>query len=280
MSTHVGNAFHPKDIKMSSVAANFIGDDEEFENSDTSQTELQNAATQDENPEDRENYKKRYSDLKSHYDTAITAERQAKEQLRKELENERKSKSTMAPPKTAEELEAFKKEWPDIFDAISSIAIQNVSTVKEELQEDILEIRREKEKEALALGRQRVLAKHPDFETIVKSQEFNDWFASKSTGVQALINSSDPTDLIEGLDIYALETGTTKKTKSKSHEQSLEASMAVDLNSGAAPDGQTQGKIWRESEIDAQSRKDQHWFERNEAEIEKAYNEGRVLIGQ
>ena len=58
-------------------------------------------------------FKKRYDDLKKHYDSTINKHKDELTSLRTQLESSTKQ---FVPPKSKEELEAWRKEYPDVYD--------------------------------------------------------------------------------------------------------------------------------------------------------------------
>ncbi len=72
-----------------------------------------------ENAEDRV-FKKRYDDLKRHYDSTLGKHKDEVRTLRTQLEQSAKQ---IVPPKSKEELEAWKKEYPDVYQMVETIAI-------------------------------------------------------------------------------------------------------------------------------------------------------------
>ena len=93
-------------------------------------------ATPEEAPEEapakkqRTNYKKRYDDLKKHYDEKVSGFKQ------RELELQAAAEST-APNvqlKSAEDLEAFKNQYPDLYDTVETVAHMKTETQTKALQ--------------------------------------------------------------------------------------------------------------------------------------------------
>lgn len=261
---------HVKDAIPSALLRSGILDDDEQHNQDNSETSTTDpsAATQAGNPENQDGYEKRYWDLKKYHDEAITKEREKARELEKQLKT--KEKEAFKPPKTKEELQELRKEFPDVFDAMMSLAMEQTSSLKEEFSQEIAELKKAREEEYKKLGREKILSAHPDADKVIKSQEFLDWYHTRSAGIQQLFGDrATPEDLIEGLDLYKAAKG----KKSKAQDQDLEQSMAVDVNSQAqVPTGKT-GKVWKESDVMRLSAMGK--YERYEEEIDKAIAEGR-----
>ena len=61
------------------------------------------------------NYKKRYDDLKKHYDHKLNEFKTREQQL---LEDAAKNRPEYVAPKSKEELEKFKSEYPDVYEVV------------------------------------------------------------------------------------------------------------------------------------------------------------------
>ena len=76
-------------------------------------------------------FKKRYDDLKKHYDSTINKHKEELTSLRTQLESSTKQ---FVPPKSKEELEAWRKEYPDVYDMVETIAMDKATTQTAELE--------------------------------------------------------------------------------------------------------------------------------------------------
>ena len=80
---------------------------------------------QSDTPYKKPDYKKRYDDLKKHYDSKLNEFKSREEELLGQVTPE------YTAPKTAEELEAFKNEYPDVFEVVETVAhLQSESKAK------------------------------------------------------------------------------------------------------------------------------------------------------
>ena len=68
-------------------------------------------------------YKKRYDDLKRHYDAKVNEFKEKEKELEATLSSATREQN-ISLPKTAEELQKFKDEYPDVYDVIDTIASQ------------------------------------------------------------------------------------------------------------------------------------------------------------
>ena len=77
-------------------------------------------------------FKKRYDDLKKHYDSTINKHKDEVRSLRSQLESSTKQ---FVPPKSKEELEAWRKEYPDVYDMVETIAMNKATTRTADLED-------------------------------------------------------------------------------------------------------------------------------------------------
>jgi len=105
-----------------------------FNSSDITEIEPQGSVNTEEldaskdKPYKRPNYKKRYDDLKKHYDNKLNEFRHREQEL---IEEATKNRTEYTAPKTEEELEEFKNKYPDVFEVVETVAhMQSESKAK------------------------------------------------------------------------------------------------------------------------------------------------------
>ena len=101
------------------------------ETAEKSETKATPIAERPAKAEDRV-FKKRYDDLKKHYDSTIQKHKDELQSLRTQLES---STTQFVPPKSKEELEAWRKEYPDVYDMVETIAMDKATTRTAELED-------------------------------------------------------------------------------------------------------------------------------------------------
>jgi len=217
------------------------------------------------------NYKKRYDDLKRHYDSRLSQFKQREQEL---IQEATANRPEYKAPKTSEELEQFKSEYPDVYEVVETVAhlqsedkvadLQQRLDAMQSREADIL--KREAEKD--------LISKHPDFSTIRESDEFHSWAESQPEEIKDWIynNPNNASLASKAIDLFKLESGsgeTPKETQPKSNRKA-----AADMVSTKATTVQTnEPKIWTQEEISALPMDE---FDRLEAEIDLAVREGRV----
>ena len=220
-------------------------------------------------------YKKRYDDLKSHYDRKQNENKQKLEELEAKARLAEKSKAmaSYTPPKSDEDLEQFKKKYPDVYDVVETISQKQASKQVESLQEEVKTLRKREEDLVVQNAYRELVNAHPDFIELKDSQEFIDWLntqpASISDGVTK--NSKDSKWAIRVVDLYKADNGLSKSRPSSitSAAQSVTKTKAKSVNVS----GDTNKKIWKQSEIQKMSSRT---YENFEKEIDIAFREGRV----
>ena len=220
-------------------------------------------------------YKKRYDDLKTHYDRKQNESKQKTEELEAKLRIAEKSQAmaNYTPPKTDDELKKFKEQYPDVYDVVETISQKQASRQVESLQEEVKSLRKREEDLVVQSAYRELVNAHQDFNELKDSQEFIDWLntqpASISDGVTK--NSKDSKWAIRVVDLYKADNGLSKSKPSSitSAAQSVTKTKAKSVNVS----GDTNKKIWKQSEIQKMSSRT---YEKFENEIDIAFREGRV----
>ena len=83
-----------------------------------------------ENAEERV-FKKRYDDLKRHYDSTLGKHKDEVRTLRTQLEQ---SSKQFVPPKSKDELESWRKEYPDVYEMVETIAMNKADSRTKEME--------------------------------------------------------------------------------------------------------------------------------------------------
>ena len=241
----------------------------------------QETPEQDEAPEEepqrkkRTNYKKRYDDLKKHYDDRVSQFKQREQELMAET---RSIQPDYEAPKSVEDLEKFKEDYPDLYDTVETVAHMRSEQQVGELRNQLSAIQ-QREAEIMKREAETTLRnRHPDFEDIRGDEAFHQWAEEQPTQIQDWIynNPDDVTLASKAIDLYKLETGQpATKTRRSPKRQSANRESAADIVSTKTTQiDSAQPKIWTEREIAAMSI-DQ--FDKFEEEINQAMSEGRVV---
>ena len=235
-----------------------------------SEEPVEREVTKDE-PYKRPDYKKRYDDLKKHYDSKLNEFKSREQEL---LEKAAENRPQYKAPKSPEELEKFRQEYPDVYEVVETVSHLQAEEKSKDLQEK-LERLQEREKELVRKdAEKRLMDKHPDFEDIRNSDDFHGWAKEQPKSIQDWVyNNADDADLASrALDLFKRDIGMdTVQKKSNSQKSRKSAADMVSTKTTTVEPQQT--KIWTEKEIAAMSMDE---FDRHEAEISEAMQQGRI----
>jgi len=226
-------------------------------------------------PYKQPNYKKRYDDLKKHYDNSLNNFRQRETEL---LEKVTANQPEYKAPKTAEELEQFKAQYPDVYEVVESVAhIQSENQVAE--LQTRLDAMQGREAELLKQEAEKDLREtHPDFDEIRNSDEFQDWANLQPESIKDWIfnNPDDATLASRALDLFKKDIGldVQEVTQSKSNSKQTQDAAAEMISTKTTSVDPKQQKVWSEKEIAAMSVAE---FDKFEEEISNAMQEGRII---
>ena len=242
----------------------------EHDESDAIEAEKQKVEATKDKPNKRPNYKKRYDDLKTHYDSRLNEFKAREQELIQEAVSNRPAYKA---PKSAKELEKFKNEYPDVYEVVESVAHMQSENQVAELQTR-LDAMQGRETEILKREAEKDLReKHPDFDEIRNSDEFQDWANLQPESIKDWIfnNPSDATLASRALDLFKKDIGLEQpKSNSKQTKQSA-ADMISTKTTSVDPNQQ---RVWSEREIAAMSVAE---FDKYESEISDAMQEGRII---
>ena len=217
------------------------------------------------------NYKKRYDDLKKHYDSRLSEFKQREQELIAEATANRPEYQA---PKTAEELEQFKAEYPDVYEVVETVAHLQSEDKVAALQQR-LDALQERETEILKREAEKdLLTKHPDFEELRNSDEFHQWAEAQPEEIKDWIynNPSNASLASKAIDLFKLENGITSVKPSQNKSERSSAADMVSTKTTTVDEKQP--KIWTQQEIAALPMAE---YDRLEKEIDKAVEEGRVI---
>ena len=256
-------------------------DEDEAVLADQETTDPSEEATQDsgftaKSKTDDVDYKKRYDDLKRHYDAKLAEWKDEKEELASQgMESPELDVLTrLKAPKSMEELEQFKAEYPDVYGIVETVSALQADNTTAELRNEVERLREREQDMEVQKAYQELLRYHEDFDELRNDDKFLGWLdeqpATLSDGIYK--NNTDAKMAARVIDLYKADVGLTKKTRSKSKASAADSvttrksrEVNVEANGGE--------KIWKASEI---GRLKPHEFEAIEAELDKAKAEGRI----
>ena len=217
-------------------------------------------------------FKKRYDDLKKHYDSTLSKHKDEVRTLRTQLETSTKE---FVPPKSKDELEAWRKEYPDVYDMVETIAMTKADTRAKEIEEKYQNLQAQQEQISKEKAEVELLKMHPDFSEIRQKDEFHQWASKQDPVIQSWLyeNTSNAQLAGRAIDLYKMDSGQSKLTKKQETAVKKEAAKAITKTTKATETEIPTKKIWSNSEI---ARMNPRTFAKYEAEIDEAIREGRV----
>jgi len=247
---------------------------ENVEQEGNEEKQLQDDSSEQSQPYSQPNYKKRYDDLKKHYDSKLNEFKQKELEL---IEQAQQGQVKYTPPKSEEELAEFKKKYPDVYDVVETVATMQSESKAKHLEEKV-KLLQEREQQVLRLDAEKELKrKHPDFDNIRNSDDFHNWAKSQPESIQNWIykNSNDPEAASRAIDLFKRDIGLDASSVQEPQLRSENRANAADMVSTktTSVDPKT-AKVWTEKEISQLSMAE---FDKFEEEISNAMQEGRIV---
>ena len=225
------------------------------------------------NPYNKVDYKKRYDDLKRYYDRKLGEWTSKENDLKTQL---RDNRPKYQPPKSKEELEAFKTEYPDIYGVVETVSHLQSENQMQTLQEEVESLKKRNEALAQREAQLELGRLHPDFNEIKESDDFHNWADSQPMEIKSWIyeNNSDGKLAARAIDLYKKDRGlgSDKKTETKTATQNQGADLLVRTREQVQVP-QSNEVVFNRSEIAKMSDEE---FMQYEKDIVKAQREGRI----
>ena len=268
--------WHKQERKQTPSAAESLYYEDDNDNEPQQQKATRKKAPSSED-EPSTNYKKRYDDLKKHYDQKLSEFKRTEQELR---EQAKEAEPQYQAPKSQEDLDRFRTEYPDLYDTVETVAHMRSQQEVEALRSKLSVIEQREAEIAAREAESALQERHPDFDEIRGDDSFHEWAQEQPNQIQDWIynNPNDVTLAVKALDLYKLETGKGQGSrKRRSGNRQPQGGSAADMVSTKTTNVDAkEAKIWTESEI-AKMSLDQ--FDRHEEEIKIAMEEGRVRRG-
>ena len=222
-------------------------------------------------PYQKVDYKKRYDDLKKHYDGRVNSFKSREEELLAEI---RTNRPKYKAPKSAEEIEAFKKEYPDVYGVVETVAHLRSSKETEDLKQEIKGLKELNQTVNKEKAEARLARLHPDFEEIRESDDFHNWAEGQPEAIKGWVygNATNAELASRAIDLFKQDTGKSKSKPELSGDLVAASEMVKVKNSKEI--GYGSKKICTRSQIAAMSQSE---FDKNEKSITDAMSEGRVI---
>jgi len=248
---------------------NLMDKEDEKTATEESQNESDETKSKEEHPVGVEDavFKKRYDDLKRHYDETVSKH---KDELIK-LKKEKEAISKQPIFKTKEELEEWRRDYPEMYDSVMQITSEATLKTKQELQEEMLEVKRQQARLAREKAEVELAKTHPDYKEIRESKDFHEWASVQDKMVQSWLydNIDNSIAAARAIDLYKYDRGLSTKKVSESAKREAAKSVSKTKVSETPSDK----KIWKWDEIRKLKPSEYDKFEK---EIDMANREGRI----
>jgi len=223
-------------------------------------------------PYKKPDYKKRYDDLKKHYDSKLNEFKSREQEL---IEEATSNRTDYKAPKSPEELEEFKNNYPDVYEVVETVAHMQSETKAKVLEERLSKLQERENQLIRQDAEKRLMERHSDFEDIRNSDDFHEWAKGQHSSIQSWVydNNNDADLASRALDLFkkdfGIELSKTKLSSKKPTRQSA-ADMVSTKTTSVEPNQQ---KVWSLKEIEAMSVQE---FDKYETEISDAMQNGLI----
>lgn len=249
---------------------------EKLKMAQTTNTEVK--SNEEETPEENltaeeKTFKKRYGDLRRHSQKVET-------DLRKEIDElknlvEQSTEKQMKLPARDEDIDAWAKQYPDVYRIVESIALKKAKETQKTLEERMRQVDETERETARQKARVELLKIHPDFDKIEDDDDFHDWAEEQPKWVQDALyeNDADYRSAARAIDLYKSDKGLSGK-KSK-QDDSRAAAQAVSTKGRATPNATAdQDGVFYESQVQKMSMQE---YEAKQEDIVKAMRSGKFV---
>ena len=221
-------------------------------------------------PYSKPDYKKRYDDLKRHYDRKLNEFKAREQELSTQV-----ATPEYQTPKSAEELEKFKEQYPDVYEVVETVAHLQSDAKAKVLEERLSKLQEREIQISRQEAEKRLMDRHPDFNDIRESDDFHNWANGQPESIKTWIyNNADDADLASrAIDLFKRDMGIAlpKEDSKPSSRTKSAADMVSTKTTTVEP---KQEKVWSEREIAAMSMAE---FDKHESEISDAMQDGRIV---
>ncbi len=216
-------------------------------------------------------FKKRYSDLRRH-------SQKVENDLRKEVEElktlvQTATEKQMKLPANEDDIDAWAKQYPDVYRIVESIAMKKAKETTKTLEERMRKVDESERNTSREKARVELLKLHPDFDKIEDSEDFHDWAEEQPKWVQDALyeNDDDFRSASRAIDLYKADRNMSRRRA----PDNKAAAQAVNTRGRATPNVTAdQEGVFYESEVQKMSIAE---YEQNQENIVKAMRSGKFV---
>lgn len=251
---------------------------EKLKAAQTQPTETQETKNEEETSDENlsaeeKTFKKRYGDLRRH-------SQKVESDLRKEIDDlkklvEQSAEKQMRLPARDEDIDAWARQYPDVYRIVESIAVKKAKETQKTLEERMRKVDETEKETARQKARVELLKLHPDFDKIEEDDDFHDWAEQQPKWVQDALyeNDNDYRAAARAIDLYKADKGVYGK-KSR-QEDSRAVAQAVNTRGRSTPSATAdQDGVFYESQVQKMSMQE---YESRQEEIVKAMRAGKFV---
>lgn len=263
----------PFSMRRNSLEDRIKKDEEELENLKQNQPTPSKEEAVDENLSAEETtFKKRYSDLRRH-------SQKVENDLRKEIEDlktlvQTATEKQMKLPANEDDIDAWAKQYPDVYRIVESIAMKKAKETTKTLEERMRKVDETERETSREKARVELLKIHPDFDKIEDSDDFHDWAEEQPKWVQDALyeNDDDFRSAARVIDLYKADRNISKRTRTTDNKDAAEA---VNPRGRATPSATAdQEGVFYESQVAKMSIAE---YEKYQEDIVKAMRSGKFV---
>ena len=263
----------PFSMRRNSLEDRIKKDEEELENlKSKSNDEEVKEETSDENlSAEEKTFKKRYSDLRRH-------SQKVENDLRKEVDDlktlvQKTTETQMKLPARDEDIDAWARQYPDVYRIVESIALKKAKETQKTLEERMRKVDESERETSREKARVELLKLHPDFDKIEDNEDFHDWAEEQPKWVQDALyeNDDDFRSAARVIDLYKADRNISKRKSSDNKA----AAQAVNTRGRSTPNATAdQEGVFYESQVQKMSMPE---YEANQENIVKAMRSGKFV---
>jgi hypothetical protein len=241
-----------------------------------SRAQQEEADTQAEAQEDDTNldaeersFKKRYGDLRRHMQ-----QKEKEWQDRLEALEARSKNSSIAPPKSDEDIEKWAKKYPDVASIVETIASKKAQELFKSAESRFAELDKIQYEATRTKAENQIRESHPDFDKLRASEDFHDWAEKQPKWVQDALyeNADDPASVVRVIDLYKVDKGLNPAAKKQTAKDA--ASVVTRKSAKANIDPDDSSNYIKESQVAKMSADE---FEKRSDEITQAIRSGKFI---
>jgi hypothetical protein len=271
---YMTNLDEEKKLYQNDYRQNLLEEDaseETEEDTDPSEKEATSFIDADKSGKTTHDYKKRYDDLKKHYDIKVEDFKKSKEEYEAKITSF--DNPTLPAGATSQEMESFREDYPDVYKAMQTISAQQAEEKSKQLEEEIASLKEKEVHLVQEQAKKELTDAHPDFFELREAEDFLQWLEEQPVSISNGItqNNTDSKWAVRVVDLYKADKGLVKSRKKQSKSNDKAADFVPTKNK-VVTNTKTE-RIWTTDEI-SRLRPDQ--FDKLEKELEQANREGRI----